>query len=111
MVPHQLAAAVGEDRRLAGEARTVLLAAVGRESFHATLVWSHAGQDRSASIATGVGEPPNRSDFSDEARGEKEECCRHRSKERQLQGFALSGVAKLAPFVGAGGSEGTGHLP
>jgi hypothetical protein len=34
------------------------LVAVGRESYHATLVWRHARQDRSATITSAVGEPP-----------------------------------------------------
>jgi len=71
----------------------------------ATPVWNHAGQDRSASLASGVSEPPKRSDFSDETGGEREKCWRHQSKERRFRSLALPGVAKLALSVGAGGSE------
>jgi hypothetical protein len=37
--------------------------------------------------------------------GEKEKRCRHRSKMRRFGALALAGGVKLAPFVGAGGSE------
>jgi hypothetical protein len=83
----------------------ILLAAIGREPPDATLVWSSAGQDRSAALASGAGEPPNSLDFSDETGGEKEKCWRHRSKQRWFRSLALSGAVKLAPSVGAGGSE------
>jgi hypothetical protein len=56
VVTDQLAAA-------AGEACPILLASVGAESSHATVVCSHAGQDYSASLASGLGEPPPRPDF------------------------------------------------
>jgi hypothetical protein len=59
----QLAAEAGEDRWPIDQARPLLLAALGGESSHVTLVWSHAGQDRSAALASGVGEPPTRPDF------------------------------------------------
>jgi len=111
LVLNHLAAATGDDGRSAGEARPLLLAAVGRRTSDAAPVRSDGVADDGVARASGVGEAPTVTDFSDEARGEKEECWRHRSKERQLQAFALSGVVKLAPFVGAGGSEGTGHLP
>jgi hypothetical protein len=104
-VGDQLAAEAGEDGRSSGETCPLLLAVLGGESSHATLVWSHAGQDRSASLASGVSEPANRSDFSDETGGERKKCWRHQSKERRFRSLALSGVVKLAPPVGAGGSE------
>jgi hypothetical protein len=88
---------------------TMTLKPVGPVLFAAP-VRSDGAADDGVAPASGVGEPPTIRDFSDEARGEMEECWRHRSKERQLQAFALSGVVKLAPLVGAGGSEGTGHL-
>jgi hypothetical protein len=68
----QLATAPGQDRRTADQARAVLVAPVGGESSHATVVWRHAGQDRSASIASGLGEPLPRPDFKQRA-GRREE--------------------------------------
>jgi hypothetical protein len=56
-----------QDARTADQARALLLAPVGGKSSHATVVWSRAGQDRSASIAGGVGGPPPRSDFKQRA--------------------------------------------
>jgi hypothetical protein len=44
----QLAATVGEDRRQAGDARAVLLAAAGGESSNAAAVWKHGPKDRGA---------------------------------------------------------------
>jgi len=63
LVLDQLAAAAGEDGRSIGQARTVLMAALGGESSDATVVWGHAGQDGSATIASGLGEPPPGPDF------------------------------------------------
>ena len=72
LVVDQLAAEADEDRWPIDQARSLLLAALGGEPSHATLVWSHAGQDRSAAPARGVGERPTRPDFQRRAgRGRK----------------------------------------
>jgi len=59
----ELAPTAGEDRRQAGQAHAVLLVAAGRESLDAAALWSDAGQDRGAAIASGLGEPPPGPDF------------------------------------------------
>ena len=72
LVVDQLAAQAGEDGRSSGETCPLLLAALGGESSHATLVWSHAGQDRCSVLSRGLGEPPSRADFKRRAgRGRK----------------------------------------
>ena len=43
LVADQFAAAFGENRRSIGQARTVLLAVVGGEPSHATVVWALLG--------------------------------------------------------------------
>jgi len=94
----QLATALGENRQAADQARPVLLAPVGRESSHATLVWSRAGQDRSAALASGVGEPPTRPDFKRRA-GRTERCRRNRSREAGSR-FVILGSGKTGPYRG-----------
>ena len=54
LVADQLAAAVGEDRRTAGQACTLLLAAAGGEPSDAAAVWRHAAEDRDAAVAGGI---------------------------------------------------------
>ena len=49
------------------------------------LVWSHAGQDRSAALASGVGEPPTRADFKRRAGRGRKSVGRNRSRERQVR--------------------------
>ena len=44
-------------------------------------VRSHTGQDRGPILPSEVGEPPTRSDFSEEEQG-TEKCRRHRSEKR-----------------------------
>lgn len=48
LVADQLAAAVGEDRGQAGEARPVLFAGAGREPSHTAPVREHGSADRCA---------------------------------------------------------------
>ena len=55
LVLDQLAAAVGEDRWTVGEARTILLAAAGRESSDAPFVWKHGAADCGAARANRIG--------------------------------------------------------
>ena len=57
MVADELAAAAGENRRTADQARPLLLAAAGGKSPHAAAVWEHAAQDRGAAIASRIDEP------------------------------------------------------
>ena len=72
LVAHQLAAAVGEDRRTADQTRPLLLAPLGRESSCEAALRKHAVQDRGTTIASGAGEPQTGSDFGDEGgRGRK----------------------------------------
>lgn len=72
LLADQLAAAAGEDRRMAGEACPLLLAAPGGEPSDVATVWSDATADRSATIASGIGEPQTGADFGDErGRGRK----------------------------------------
>jgi hypothetical protein len=52
--PSGCAAAVGEDRRSAGETCPLLLATPGRESSDAPFVWEHGAMDRGASGSSGV---------------------------------------------------------
>ena len=54
LVADKLAAAAGENRREAGQARPLLLAVAGRKSLHAAAVWEHAAQDRGAADAIGL---------------------------------------------------------
>ena len=61
LVTDQLAA-VGEDRRQAGQARSVLLADAGREPPDATVVREHGEPDRNASGAHRIGHAPERAD-------------------------------------------------
>ena len=48
------AAALGQDRRTAGEACALLLAAAGRRAAHAGAFWQHAAKDRGAAAAERV---------------------------------------------------------
>ena len=48
------AAALGQDRRTAGEACALLLAAAGRRVSHAASFWQHAAKDRGAAAAERV---------------------------------------------------------
>jgi hypothetical protein len=57
LVVDQLAAAGGESGRPFDQACPLLLAAFGGESCDAAPLWGHAVQDRSATLASGVGEP------------------------------------------------------
>ena len=60
LVVDQLAATVRDNRRTAGEACSLLLAAFGGESSDAAALWSRAVQDSGATIAMGVGESAGR---------------------------------------------------
>lgn len=60
LVADEFAAAVGEDGWTIDQARPVLLVALGGGSSDAAVVWSHAGQDRSATLASGLGESAGR---------------------------------------------------
>jgi len=51
LLADQLAAAVGEDRRTAGETCALLLAAAGRGASHAGVFWQHASNDCGAAAA------------------------------------------------------------
>ena len=66
LVLDQLAAEAGKDGRSAGETCPLLLAAPGGEPSDATAVWSHAGQDRGATLASRVGEFLAGADFGGE---------------------------------------------
>src|ERR1700694_2642886 len=57
LVADKLAAAAGENRQEAGQARPILLAVAGRKSPHAAAVWEHAAQDRGAADAIGLALP------------------------------------------------------
>jgi hypothetical protein len=57
LVADKLAGAASENRREAGQARPLLLAAAGGESPHAAAVWEHAAQDRGAADAFGLALP------------------------------------------------------
>ena len=57
LVAHQLAAATGENWWSIGQARTVLLAPVSRESSDAADVRSDGAADGTVARASGVGEP------------------------------------------------------
>ena len=54
LVADEHAAAVGEDRRSAGETRPILLAAAGREPSDAATVRGHGRADRGAALASRV---------------------------------------------------------
>jgi hypothetical protein len=54
LVADKGAAAAGEDGRPTDQARAVLLVPVGRGPSDRAAVWSHAGQDRSATVASRV---------------------------------------------------------
>jgi hypothetical protein len=80
MVADQLAAEAGEDRRPAGAARSLLLAAVGGEPSDAAALRVDGTADRVAAPASGVGQPPT--ERTSETRGQgTEKCRRHRSNE------------------------------
>jgi hypothetical protein len=59
LVSDEPAAAVGEDRRPVGQARPVLLAALGREPSDQMILRGHGPADWFAVHARGGGEPPN----------------------------------------------------
>jgi hypothetical protein len=63
LVADEFAAALGQDRRTAGETCALLLADVGRRASHAGMFWKHAAKDRGATGASGIGEPQIRADF------------------------------------------------
>jgi hypothetical protein len=54
VVAHQLAAAVGEDRRTVDKARALLLVAAGGESPDAPALCPHAAKDHDAAGAGGI---------------------------------------------------------
>ena len=54
LVADEFAAALGEDRRTAGETCALLLAAVGRRASHAAAFWQHAAKDRGPAAAERV---------------------------------------------------------
>lgn len=56
LVADQFAAAAGEDGWTAGEACTLLLAAVGGEPSDETVVWQYAPADRRAVASGGIAE-------------------------------------------------------
>src|ERR1039457_4861801 len=56
LVADQLAAAAGEDGWTAGETCPLLLAAVGGEPSHETVVWQYAPADRWAVASGGIAE-------------------------------------------------------
>jgi hypothetical protein len=66
MVAHQLAAAGGEDRRTADQTRSLLLAALGRESSDEAALRKHAVQDRGTTNTSWIGEAQTGADFGDE---------------------------------------------
>ena len=51
LVANEFAAALGEDRRPAGETCAPLLAAAGGRASHAAAFWQHASKDRGAAAA------------------------------------------------------------
>ena len=57
LVADELAAAAREDGRAVGEACPLLLVDAGREPSGAAALWSHAVQDRGATLDSGIGEP------------------------------------------------------
>jgi len=56
LVADQLATAVGEDGRTAGETCSLLLAAVGREPSDEAAVWEYGAADRGAVASGGIAE-------------------------------------------------------
>jgi hypothetical protein len=69
---YELAAAVGQDGRTAGQARRLLLVVAGGESPHTAPVWEHVTQDRGAAITDRIDEPQTRRRFRRRSRLEKE---------------------------------------
>jgi hypothetical protein len=55
VVVDQLAATAGEDRRAADQARSLLMAAIGREPSHVAPVWKHAAADGGFAATSRVG--------------------------------------------------------
>ncbi len=51
LVADEFAAALGQDRRTAGETCALLLAVAGRRASHAGVFWQHASKDRGAAAA------------------------------------------------------------
>jgi len=60
LVVDQLAATARDNRRTAGEACSLLLAAFGGESSDAAALWNPAVEDSGETIAIGVGESAGR---------------------------------------------------
>ena len=71
---HRLATQVDEDRRSAGQARAVLLAAAGRRAFEPQAVRRHAAQDLGATAAKRVALTRRGSTVFGSKRFRKEQC-------------------------------------
>lgn len=97
LVDEELAAAVGEDRREAGEARPVPLAAAGGEPFDAAVVWKHGAADRRAAGADQIGRRGGQANGLKE--GGTERCMRTRLK-LGTSGFSVRGGGGPGPSWG-----------
>ena len=84
LVPDELATQVDEDRRSAGQARAVLLAAAGRRAFEPQAVRRHAAQDLGAAAAKRVALTGRGSTVFGSKRFRKEQCRPERRSARSI---------------------------
>ena len=84
LVADELATQVDEDRRSAGQARAVLLAAAGRRAFEPQAVRRHAAQDLGAAAAKRVALTGRGSTVFGSKRFRKEQCRRERRSARSI---------------------------
>ena len=84
LVADELATQVDEDRRSAGQARAVLLAAAGRRAFEPQAVRRHAAQDLGAAAAKRVALTGRGSTVFGSQRFRKEQCRPERRSARSI---------------------------
>ena len=104
LVADELAATAGEDRRQAGQARPVLLAAAGRGPSDAAGVQRDSAADLDAALAGGVSPGGYRTGRSDdeEKQGGMVERPRIAPKHAQVSGCTPPGKAYRRFFMGTG---------
>ena len=68
-------------------------------------LWCDARADRSATIASGIGEPQTGSDFGDEGGRGRKKCLRTGSEKRQFLALGFSGEVKLTRSVVRGSPQ------
>jgi hypothetical protein len=98
-------AAQEEAKRKAEERKKAAQKPPDKRSDAMAAVWSHAGQDRGATLARGVGERPTGSGFRDERGRGAEKCRRQGSKDGHFRSLGFSGEARMAASVARGSTS------